>query len=79
MNEKTIIPKPPYNCIRFWRKACTIIASLSLIPYCIRVKLYKYGGVDIKGTCFIGSNVHFDGIYPVHFIRKASVDAIDKT
>lgn len=64
MNEKELIPNPPYNCRRIWRKIMMVIASLSLIPTSLRVKFYKWGGVSIKGRCFIGSHVHFDGIYP---------------
>ena len=40
------------------------IAKFSLIPQNIRLIFYKWGGVNIKSKCFIGSNVHFDGIYP---------------
>ena len=34
-----------------------------LLPF-VRMYCYKMGGVKINGKCFIGSHVHFDGIYP---------------
>lgn len=64
MNDKTLIPKPPYNLKRIWCKVCMVVACLPLLPPSIRLNCYKIGGVHIKGTCFIGSNVKFDGIYP---------------
>lgn len=64
MYEKKIIPKPPYNIKRIFRKLCMVIAKLSLLPPKIRIGMYRLGGVSIKNNCFIGSNVHFDGIYP---------------
>lgn len=64
MNEKTIILVPPYNLKRIWRKIFMTIARISLLPPKVRVSCYKMGGVKVKGKCFIGSNVQFDGIYP---------------
>ena len=67
MNDKTFITKPSYNLTRIWRKVYMVVAKLSLLSSAIRVKCYKMGGV--KGKCFIGSNVQFDGIYP-NFIES---------
>lgn len=41
-----------------------VVAKLSLTTPSIRLNLLKLGGVKIKGRCFIGSGVQFDGIYP---------------
>ena len=64
MNEKSYIPHPPYNLKRILSKACMVSAKQSLFPPRVRCKLLKFGGVNIKGKCFIGSGVQFDGIYP---------------
>ena len=64
MNDKSLISKPPYDLRRIWRKLCMVIGKFSLLPPILRTKCYKMGGVNIKGTCFIGSNVQFDGIFP---------------
>lgn len=64
MNEKSLITKPPYNLKRIWRKVCMVIAKQSLLPPGVRCKMLKLGGVNIKGRCFVGSGVQFDGIYP---------------
>ncbi len=41
-----------------------VTAQMPLLPPNVRCFCYKIGGVNIKGRCFIGSNVQFDGIYP---------------
>ncbi len=64
MNATSLIAKPPYNLKRVWRKVCMVMAQMPLLPPNIRTFCYKMGGVNIKGRCFIGSNVQFDGIYP---------------
>lgn len=64
MNELTLIPIPPYNLKRIWQKSCIVIAQIPLLPPCMRLIAIKWGGVKIKGKCFIGSNVQFDGIHP---------------
>lgn len=64
MNDKKLIPTPPYNFKRIWRKTFMVIAKSSLLPPGLRIKCYRWGGVSIKNKCFIGSNVTFDGIYP---------------
>lgn len=64
MYEKTLIPKPPYNFIRVWRKVCMVISRQSLLPPSLRFKILQWGGVKLLGKSFIGSNVFFDGIYP---------------
>ena len=64
MNDLSLIRIPPYNIRRIWRKLWVIIGASSILPPSLRIKCYKMGGVNIKGKCFIGSNVHFDGIYP---------------
>ena len=64
MNNKTLIAKPPYNLTRIWRKVCMVVAGMSLLSPSLRLKCYKMGGVKVKGKCFIGSHVQFDGICP---------------
>lgn len=63
MNNKTLIPKPPYNVSRIWNKLCITVAQFPLTTPRIRYNLLKWG-VKFSGRCFIGSNVRFDGIYP---------------
>lgn len=63
MNEKVLIPHPPYNFQRIIAKVCMTIGKQSLLPPNFRLKMLK-GGVKIGKRCFIGSNVGFDGIYP---------------
>lgn len=41
-----------------------VISHQSLLPPNLRSKMLKLGGVKLRGRCFIGSNVLFDGIYP---------------
>lgn len=64
MYEKTLIPVPPYNMTRIWRKICMVISHQPLLPPSVRCKMLKMGGVKLLGRCFIGGNVQFDGIYP---------------
>ncbi len=64
MNELSYIPQPPYNFRRIIAKMCIVIASQSLTLPSIRLKMLKWGGIKLKGKCFIGSHVSFDGIYP---------------
>lgn len=64
MNDTSLIEKPPYNLKRIWRKVCIVVGKSSLLPPRLRISYYKMGGVNIKDSCFIGSNVEFDGIYP---------------
>ncbi len=64
MNDKSLIPKPPYNLKRIWRKVCMVISTFSLLPPGLRFKMLQLGGVNLKGRSFVGSNVVFDGIYP---------------
>lgn len=40
------------------------LSTTSFIPFTIRLKLLKLGGVNFKGRAFIGANVTFDGIHP---------------
>lgn len=68
MNDKVLIPKPPYNIRRIFAKICMVLSKQSLFLPWWRCKLLKIGGVRIMGKCFIGSNVCFDGIYP-HLIE----------
>lgn len=64
MNDTILITNPPYNLQRILRKVCMVMAKQSLTTPSIRLSLLKLGGVKIKGRCFIGSGVQFDGIYP---------------
>lgn len=64
MNEKIYIPKPPYNINRVLAKICMVISKQSLLLPSMRLRMLKWGGVNVKGRCFIGSGVQFDGIYP---------------
>lgn len=64
MNVLTLIPAPPYNIKRIWQKTCMAIAKLPLTLPKLGYTFLKWGGVNLKGPCFIGSNVSFDGIYP---------------
>lgn len=40
------------------------LGQLVLLPPGVRLNCLKMGGVRINGSCFIGSNVTFDGINP---------------
>lgn len=64
MNEKYLIPKPPYNIKRIWSKICMVVSRQSLVMPSFRRRMLKLGGVKINGKCFIGSNVQFDGMFP---------------
>lgn len=44
MYEKTLIPVPPYNMTRIWRKICMVISHQPLLPPFIRCKMLKLGG-----------------------------------
>ncbi len=53
-----------YSLKRIWTKACISMAKSPMLPSGVRVRLWKLGGIKLRGYCFIGSDVELDGIFP---------------
>lgn len=64
MNEKVIVATADFSFIRIFRKFMITLSCSAFLHNKLRLKLLKWGGVNIMGDVFIGANVTFDGIHP---------------
>ena len=61
MREKA---KRNYSLFRIWKFFLLNLQSSRFIPSFIRVHIVKMGGVNLKGNCFLGSEIWFDTLRP---------------
>lgn len=64
MTEKVIVATADFSLIRIWRKFMITLSCSAFLHNKLRIRLLKWGGVNIMGEVFIGANVTFDGIHP---------------